>query len=100
VDNLQLTIAGVTFSFAAIVVEFANTKDLVPGLKSLHAALVATTLLLSWVMFQATFAYLYAREYYYYETAPGRTEIDADSSSPGPMSPTTWTSCISRWFWA
>ena len=84
-----LTIAGVTFSFAAIVVEFANTKDLVPGLKSLHAALVATTLLLSWVMLQATFAYLYAREYYYYETAPGRTEIDADSSSPGPMSPTT-----------
>jgi len=52
-----LTIAGVTFSFAAIFVVFANTKDLSPEVKGLHVALVAATLFLSWLMLQASFAY-------------------------------------------
>jgi uncharacterized membrane protein len=80
-----LMIAGVMFSFAAIFVVFADTKDLPPGIKGLHVGLVGATLFLSWLMLQVTFAYRYAHEYY--ETAPGRTQIDRGLEFPGTDDP-------------
>jgi uncharacterized membrane protein len=60
-----LTVAAVTFSFAAIIGEFADTtKDLPPLQRNLHVILVAMTLFVSWLMTHTTFAFRYAHEYY------------------------------------
>ena len=60
-----LTVAAVTFSFAAIVGEFANiSKDMPPAQRNLHVILVAMTLFMSWLMTHTTFAFRYAHEYY------------------------------------
>ncbi|MEJ0020296.1 MAG: DUF1345 domain-containing protein [Acetobacteraceae bacterium] len=64
-----LTIAAISFSFAAIMEEFAGTKDLHPGARSLHLMVVAATLLVSWFMTHTTFALRYAHEYYQVESA-------------------------------
>ncbi len=58
-----LTVAAVMFSFAAIIGEFADTKDMPPAQRSLHVALVAVTLFVSWLMTHTTFAFRYAHEY-------------------------------------
>src|SRR5664280_2985069 len=59
-----LTMASVTACFAAIIGQYAVTKDLPPGPRGLHVALLAATLLLSWLVTQAIFALRYAHEYY------------------------------------
>ncbi len=59
-----LTVAAITASFAVIVSEFANLKDLHGVAKAVHLALVAVTLLVSWLMTHMTFAFRYAHEYY------------------------------------
>ena len=59
-----LTVAAVLFSFVAILGEFADTKAMPPGQKSLHIGLVAATLFLSWLMTHTTFALRYAHEFY------------------------------------
>ncbi len=59
-----LTVAAVVFSFAAIFSEFADTKSLPSGQKSLHVLLVSITLFSSWLMTHVTFAFRYAHEYY------------------------------------
>jgi uncharacterized membrane protein len=64
-----LTVAAVAFSFAAIVSAFADIKDMPPAQRGAHIALVAVTLLVSWLMTHTTFAFRYAHEYY--ETDPG-----------------------------
>ena len=56
-----LTVGGVTASFAAIIGEFSIDKALPAGPR---AALVAATLLLSWLMTHTVFALRYAHEYY------------------------------------
>src|SRR5271165_385716 len=58
------TICAVTASFAAILGEFAASKDAPPALRGLHVALVVARLLLSWVMTHVLFALRYAHEYY------------------------------------
>jgi uncharacterized membrane protein len=68
-----LTVAVVTFSFVAIIGEFANiSKDIPPAQRNLHVILVAVTLFVSWLMTHTTFAFRYAHEFY---------ELDVDSSS-------------------
>ena len=60
-----LTVAAVTFSFAAIVGEFADIDKNMPAFqRNLHVALVALTLFVSWLMTHTTFAFRYAHEYY------------------------------------
>jgi uncharacterized membrane protein len=64
-----LTVAAITFSFVAIIDEFAGMKDLAPAQRGQHVTLVAVTLLVSWLMTHTTFAFRYAHEYY--EVDPG-----------------------------
>ncbi len=59
-----LTVSAVMVSMVAIAQEFGAAAHLQGASKALHVALVAATLLLSWLMMQATFALRYAHEYY------------------------------------
>jgi uncharacterized membrane protein len=79
------TIGAVTASFAAILGEFAVSKDMAPGSRGLHVALVAATLLLSWLMTHTLFALRYAHEYY--SIAPGGDEIERGLKFPGDEAP-------------
>jgi uncharacterized membrane protein len=63
-----LTVAAVAFSFAAIITEFTEIKEMAPDRRSVHVALVAVTLFVSWLMTHTSFAFRYAHEYY--ETDP------------------------------
>ena len=68
-----LTVAVVTFSFVAIIGEFANiSKDMPPHQRGQHVMLVAVTLFVSWLMTHTTFAFRYAHEFY---------EVDDDSTA-------------------
>jgi len=80
-----LTMAATGFSFAAIVGEFSNSRDLPPAQKGLHVALVAITLLVSWLMTHTTFAFRYAHEYY--EAPPGSAKVDGGLDFPGEEQP-------------
>jgi uncharacterized membrane protein len=80
-----VTMATVAFSFVAIVQEFAITKDLPPGQRSLHLILIAVTLLVSWLMTHTTFAFRYAHEYY--EVEPGGVGIVGGLEFPGERRP-------------
>jgi uncharacterized membrane protein len=64
-----LTVAAVAFSFAAILGEFAHTKDLPPEQRNLLVILVAATLFLSWLMTHTSFAFRYAHEFYEVDSA-------------------------------
>jgi uncharacterized membrane protein len=59
-----LTLGAALASFTAIFNQFSAMKDLPPGQRSLHVALVAMTLLASWLMTHITFTFRYAHEYY------------------------------------
>ncbi len=59
-----LTVGVVVVSFITILEEFSGTAALHGSSKSLHVALVAVTLILSWLMTQVTFAFRYAHEFY------------------------------------
>jgi uncharacterized membrane protein len=59
-----ITVGAVVVSFAAIIGEFVGTAALHGGNRALHVGLVATTLVLSWLMMQFTFAFRYAHAYY------------------------------------
>jgi uncharacterized membrane protein len=80
-----LTLAAVAFSFAAIVSEFAGTKDASGLQKNMHLALVAVTLFVSWMMTHTTFAFRYAHEYYAKDR--GGPEIDRGLEFPGEQRP-------------
>jgi uncharacterized membrane protein len=83
-----LTVAGIAFSFAAIVGEFSTIGPSGNGFHPLHLALVVATLLASWLMTHLTFTYRYAHEYY--AVRPGRTEIDRGLQFPGESEPDYW----------
>lgn len=55
---------GAAASFAALAYEFSGLKDLPAFERGLRVALVATTLLLSWLLAHTTFALAYAHEWY------------------------------------
>jgi uncharacterized membrane protein len=80
-----LTVAAVAFSFVAIVSEFANAGNLSASKKELHIALVAGTLLLSWLMTHTTFAFRYAHEYYSRDL--GGPDFDRGLEFPGEQRP-------------
>jgi len=81
-----LTVAAVTFSFAAIIGEFADTtKDLPPLQRNLHVILVAMTLFVSWLMTHTTFAFRYAHEYY--EIDPSGSGIAGGLEFPSERRP-------------
>lgn len=69
-----ITLAAVAFSFAVIFVEFSGTKDLPSPMRRWHVALVAATLLVSWLVTHTLFALRYAHEYYEHATAPGTVQ--------------------------
>ena len=55
---------GTVFSFAALSGEFSDLKN-TPGVeRGLHIALVAATLMLSWLLTHFVFAFRYAHEWY------------------------------------
>ncbi len=55
---------GTIFSFAALSGEFSGLKDLPRVERGLHVALVAATLILSWLLAHMVFAFRYAHEWY------------------------------------
>jgi uncharacterized membrane protein len=59
-----LVLAGAIASFVAIAGEFGSMKAAAADERNLKVALVAATLLLSWVVTQAAFALRYAHEFY------------------------------------
>jgi uncharacterized membrane protein len=81
-----LTVGVITFSFIAIVHEFADiSKDMPPAQRNLHVALVAVTLFVSWLMTHTTFALRYAHEYY--EVEHGAAGISGGLDFPGEKRP-------------
>lgn len=81
-----LTVAAVTFSFAAIVGEFAGiTKDMPAAQRNLHLLLVAITLFVSWLMTHTTFAFRYAHEFY--QVDPDGSGISGGLEFPGEKRP-------------
>ncbi|HSU05660.1 MAG TPA: DUF1345 domain-containing protein [Acetobacteraceae bacterium] len=81
----SLTIGAALVSLVAILGEFAGTKDLQPTVKNLHVALVALTLLVSWLMVHTTFAFRYAHEFY--SISGGSAEIDRGLDFPDEKRP-------------
>ncbi len=80
-----ITVAGIIFSFVALLGEFSATKDLQGIARSLHVTLVVTTLLVSWLMTHTTFALRYAHEFY--ERRDGSEEIAGGLEFPGERRP-------------
>ena len=80
-----LTLAAVAFSFAAIIDEFAGSRAMTPPQRDLRVILVAATLLVSWLMTHATFAFRYAHEYY--QIDPGGAGISGGLEFPGERRP-------------
>jgi len=83
-----ITLAAAAFSFGAVVVEFSGTKALPGSTRALHVALVAATLLLSWLVTHTLFALRYAHEYYELEPASGT--VRGGLVFPGDALPDYW----------
>ncbi len=84
----SVVVAGIVFSFAAILSEFSGTKDLSAGRRDLRIALVALTLILSWLVTHAVFALRYAHEYY--QRGDGEAEVDGGLEFPSEDRPDYW----------
>jgi uncharacterized membrane protein len=82
-----LTVGAVVASFAAILGEFAQTKDVPPAVRDFHISLVAVTLLVSWLMTHTAFALRYAHEFYECGT-DGR--VSGGLSFPEEPAPDYW----------
>ena len=73
--------------FAAIIGEFGSMKDAPAGIKQGKIALVAATLVVSWLLTQAVFALRYAHEYY--ARSDGAT-LDGGLQFPDETCPDYW----------
>lgn len=82
-----VTLGGVAASFAAILGEFSQSKDMPDALRGWHVGLVAATLLLSWLMTHTVFAYRYAHEYYERNAGGG---VVGGLGFPGDAAPDYW----------
>lgn len=80
-----LTVAGVAVSVVAILNEFSASKGVPAPQRNLHLAIVAFTLLASWLMTQATFALRYAHEFY--EKPSGAADYERGLEFPGEDNP-------------
>jgi uncharacterized membrane protein len=80
-----LTVAGVSVSIIAIIHEFSASKGVPPAQRNLHLAIVAFTLLASWLMLHATFALRYAHEFY--EKPSGAADYQRGLQFPGEDNP-------------
>ena len=67
---------GTVFSFVALSGEFSGVKDLPRVERGLHVALVAATLLLSWLLAHMVFTFRYAHEWY---------DLDAGRNTKGGL---------------
>ncbi len=83
-----LTIGAVAASFAAILGEFSQSKDATGEVRGLHVAVVAGTLLVSWLMTHTVFAMRYAHEYY--DDPPGPDVTAGGLQFPGDDLPDYW----------
>ncbi len=83
-----ITLAAVLFSLGAILAEFSGTKDLPGPTRAWHVALVAATLLVSWLVTHTLFALRYAHEYYEQGDGPGT--IQGGLAFPGDQPPDYW----------
>lgn len=83
-----ITLAAAAFSFGAVLAEFSGTKDLPAETRGLHVALVAATLLLSWLVTHVLFALRYAHEYYERASEPGT--VQGGLAFPGGEPPDYW----------
>jgi uncharacterized membrane protein len=83
-----IVLAGVTISFVAILGEFGSMKDAPAAVKGQKIALVAITLVLSWLMAQAVFALRYAHEYY--ARTDGADSVDGGLDFPKEDCPDYW----------
>jgi len=80
-----VTVGAVAISMVAIVQEFGAAAHLQGASKALHVGLVAVTLLLTWLMLQATFALRYAHEYY--AISGDGPAVDGGLNFPGEQHP-------------
>jgi uncharacterized membrane protein len=80
-----LTLGVVIASFAAVAGEFASLKSLPADWRGADVALVAVTLLASWLMTHVSFAFRYAHEYY--SRGAGGSEIDGGLLFPEETQP-------------
>jgi uncharacterized membrane protein len=83
-----ITVGAVAASFAAIFGIFSGLKDLSPEVRAFHIALVAATLLLSWLVTHTLFAIRYAHEYYEINEASG--DLARGLEFPGGQAPDYW----------
>ena len=84
-----ITLAASVVSLGAVVAEFSGTKNLPEATRGWHVALVAATLLLSWLVTHILFALRYAHEYY--ERGPGG--VLGGLSFPCDTAPDYWDFC-------
>jgi uncharacterized membrane protein len=80
-----LTLAVVIVSFVAVSSEFAAIKTGPPNRRGWELALVAGTLLLSWLVTHVTFAFRYAHEFYARDL--GGPDVDRGLDFPGEKEP-------------
>ena len=83
-----ITLAAAAFSFGAVMAEFSGTKALPGSTRALHVALVAATLLLSWLVTHTLFALRYAHEYY--EAGLTSGTVQGGLVFPGDEPPDYW----------
>ena len=83
-----ITIGGAIASFAALALEFSGAKDQPAAQRNLLIAVVAATLLLSWLVTHTLFALRYAHEYY--EPGSDKTGITAGLAFPSEDRPDYW----------
>ena len=83
-----LVLAAIGIGFAAILGEFGSIKTAIGTAKELKVALVAATLVVSWLLAQAVFALRYAHEFY--QLTPGRPDVDGGLAFPGDDHPDYW----------
>ena len=83
-----VTLAAAAVSFGAVLIEFSGTKDLPGAARGWHVALVAATLLLSWLVTHTLFALRYAHEYYEPCAPPGA--VRGGLAFPGNEAPDYW----------
>jgi uncharacterized membrane protein len=83
-----LVVAGAVASFSAIIGEFSTMKGASPATHALKVAMVAATLMLSWLLTHTVFALRYAHEYY--TRTGGSAKPDGGLEFPSEDSPDYW----------